>query len=184
MSDQIEITRPSDPNSNEKFDVKAEIAKEVKEFEEKYREKSFSERNPALGKMINCQFCDRRHRSVIQCEQKFALDENEAPRTGANIPGQYPHQTRRGALGVMDNTKGKRVLPHHSHKLLQLVQLTQDMFPAEQPFWPTPVEAMRRARTLAGRILRKKARLIANLRRRRQHVSRAINRGLAVSGSR
>jgi len=166
------------------LDIKAEVAKAIQEFEEEHRAKSFSKRNPALGKMIKCQICNRRHRANVVCFQQFALDKNKIPRTGANIPGQYPHQTRRGALGVMNNTKGKRVLAHHSHKLLQLVQLTKDMFPAEQPFWKTPEEAMRRARILAGRILRKKARQEANFRRRQQHISRHINRGLLAPGTR
>lgn len=166
------------------FNVSEAVKKAVAEFEEEYRVKSFSQRNPAFGKMINCPVCDRRHRNAVPCVQRFALDKNEFPRTGANIPGQHPNQTRRGALGVLDNTKGKRILPHHSSRLLQLVQLTQDMFPSEQPFWPTPVEAMHRGRTLAGRFLRKRVRLEGDARRERQHVSRSINRGLLSPGSR
>jgi len=168
---------------NVHMNAQNDLAAAIKNFEDEHKEKSFSGRHSELGKMMKCQICNRRHRSAIECIQRFALDENEIPRTGSNIPGQA-HQTRRGALGVLDNSKGKRILPHHSSQLLQLVQLTQDMFPAEQPFWPTPEEAMRRARTLSGRILRRKRARIDRAVQRQQDVSRRINVGLLAPGSR
>lgn len=39
------------------------------------RGRSYSGRNPHLGKMINCQFCGLRHReNERKCEQKFAVE--------------------------------------------------------------------------------------------------------------
>lgn len=41
----------------------------VEKFHKAFRQRSFSERNPELGKMIKCALCGRRHRET-QCHMK------------------------------------------------------------------------------------------------------------------
>jgi hypothetical protein len=53
-------------------DLNLQIA--VDQFEQAFRDRSFSERNPELGKMIKCDGCGLRHRSSIIHERKFATD--------------------------------------------------------------------------------------------------------------
>lgn len=42
------------------------LAKE--NFEKAFKQRSFSERNPELGKMIKCQLCGQRHRDSVKHE--------------------------------------------------------------------------------------------------------------------
>lgn len=54
--------------------VSGELAGAVAGFEKGFRQRSFSGRNPTLGKMIKCLLCGLRHRET-EChvkEQKFA----------------------------------------------------------------------------------------------------------------
>src|SRR5690242_6541951 len=61
-----------------------EMLAAVAAFEEGRRVKSFSERNPELGKMINCAVCSRRHRSSKVCAPVYTTtmkDENGVEQT-------------------------------------------------------------------------------------------------------
>jgi hypothetical protein len=51
----------------------AALSDAVANFEKELKRRSFSGRNPELGRMIKCGVCRRRHReSERRCEQKFA----------------------------------------------------------------------------------------------------------------
>lgn len=68
----------------------------VEQFEESFHDRSFSARNPELGKMIKCDGCGLRHRSSIVHERKFATDIRGVscePRIAQ--PKQYRHQANR-----------------------------------------------------------------------------------------
>ena len=66
--------------SEEKFQPIPEVEKAILEFREQQKEKSYSERHSELGRMLNCPFCDRRHRSIEACVQRFAKDKNGVER--------------------------------------------------------------------------------------------------------
>ena len=74
--------------------------------------------------------------------------------------------------------------PHLNKRNLQLVQMTQELFPNYESYFSDPMEAMRAARTEAGRILKKKEKKKARIKRRQQQVARKINFGLLPAGSR
>jgi hypothetical protein len=146
-----------------KFDVKQAVADAVAKFREDFTHRSFSARHPELGKMQNCAICQLRHRSSQICQQNIL-----APAA----------QTRKGILGATMFAK-KRLKPHHSHRLLQLVQLTQDLFPKYHPNQiQDPEKAMKAARGEALQTLRRRYHGFRKGLLARQHTSRQINRGL------
>lgn len=79
---------------------------------EEIRNRSFSGRNPELGKMIKCQFCGlRHHQNERKCEQKFATDENGVE-YGKLMPSEgLTGFTARQMLGAQRFAK-KRIHPH------------------------------------------------------------------------
>lgn len=109
------------------------LADAVSKFQAEQYSKSFSERNPDLGKMIKCQICTRRHRSSQVCEQRFALYEDDtpvmAPLTGKSFlrsVGQLP----------------KRINRHPNKFGLQLIERTRIVFHRDfPPIEDTPEEA-------------------------------------------
>jgi hypothetical protein len=118
--------------------------------------------------MLNCKVCSRRHRSSIVCEQHIL------------VPAA---QTRKGIYGAQSFAK-KRIRPHHSHKLLQLVQLTQTLFPKYYPRIEEPEKAMKAARGEARLMLLRGIRATRNIQTQMQHRSRQINAGLVDGGTR
>lgn len=73
-----------------------DLSKAVEKFEESFHDRSFSGRNPELGKMIKCDGCGLRHRSSIIHERKFATDIHGVscePRVAQ--PLRYRHQANR-----------------------------------------------------------------------------------------
>ena len=154
-----------------------ELAAAVAKFEEQQRLKSFSERHPDLGKMIDCRLCGRRHRegdplakeSRAHGEQKFG--DVEIPSRSVTF-------------------KKQRINPHHNDKVRRFVRLTKKIFDEDiAPYFhaETPEEQenlVRRAQRRAAHILRKfwiKPRIA---RKHTQDVSRRVNRGLLPGGSR
>lgn len=82
-------------------------------------DRSFSGRNPELGKMIKCQVCGRRHRSSIECKQIFKqlwvdedLETGELSIQYAMVP--LPEQNQKSYKAVLGAApfKGKRLKPH------------------------------------------------------------------------
>jgi hypothetical protein len=68
------------------------------------RERSFSGRHPELGRMINCQFCDTRHReNERKCSQTFAVELTPTK--------DREHLTHKQIFGASRFAK-KRLNPH------------------------------------------------------------------------
>lgn len=159
------------------LDAKTEsLAKALANAVKALRSRSFSERNPQLGKMIKCQVCLRRHREP-QCKPVYGVgrfDPEAKPLVAA--------ETRRGIVGAKQFAK-RRFNPHFSKWRLQLVELTKALFPQHNIYLPDPTEAMRSARKEAGRILKKKWVTDRKLKRRQQDISRRINAGLENPGT-
>jgi hypothetical protein len=149
----------NDNTEDSKLDVKQLVADAVAKFREEHAEKSFSQQHPELGKMLNCKICSRRHRSSIVCEQHIL------------VPAA---QTRKGIYGAQSFAK-KRIRPHHSHARLELVQMTQDLFPKYFPRIEDAEKAMLAARGEAQAVLSRKSRLRRHKLVLQQHRSRQIN---------
>jgi hypothetical protein len=139
----------------EKF-VKPEIAKAIADIREKQKDKSFSERHPELGKMINCPLCDRRHRTSEICLQRFAKTE-EGIELVARGHGHH---------------KG-RINRHWNKRSLELVDLTRRLI----IFYPNGDEDVKKARSAAINILRRKWHARSQQIQQQQKLSRKINRG-------
>ena len=129
-------------------------------FKQEFKNRSFSGRNVELGKMINCQVCQTRHRSSKTCQTVYV--------------SEVPH-TKNGLYGAK-SFKGRRLMPHHNQKNLQLLERTRLLFANYSHL--EPQKAMEAARTQARRELRSERAAIAKAKRNQQHVSRMINRGL------
>jgi hypothetical protein len=154
--------------NNLQADITKSVADAAAKFRLDYTKKSFSVRHPELGKMIKCQVCLRRHRSSITCEQKILTPAA---------------QTRKGIRGAQAFAK-KRIRPHHSHARLELVQMTQDLFPKYFSRIEDAEKAMQAARGEAQAVLSRKSRLRRHKLVLQQHRSRQINAGLFSGGIR
>jgi hypothetical protein len=161
--------------NNAETDVKKLVADAIAKFREEHVGLSYSQRHPELGKMVNCPLCFRRHRSVIVCQQVFTIILDRGPNERV-VEERRAANTRKGVNGSQAFAK-KRIRPHHSHKLLELVQLTQTLFPKYFPRIVEPEKAMRAARGEAQAVLSKKSRAFRRVAQTQQHKSRRINRG-------
>jgi hypothetical protein len=124
----------------------------VERYKARFEARSYSERHPELGKMLKCQICLTRHRSLKVCRQKFATDTHDPRPEGEKKLLVASQTTIKGVWGALGFAK-KRRKPHHSHALLRLVQRTQDLFPKYYPDQINdPEKAMKAARgeALAG----------------------------------
>ncbi len=177
-----------------------ELQAVVTETLKKLQGRSFSQRHPELGKMVNCQVCKTRHRtSERKCEQVFTyrVGDYELYRRDAKgdlvpdyrtsmRPDEKP--TKRQVVGTAA-FKGKRLRPHPSKFNLQLVQRTRSIFlgfgysvedkiPTEKAELEKFEKDLKRARVLAARQIRRERELSDREIRRRQDQSRRINQGL------
>jgi hypothetical protein len=114
MSDEQEVL--------ESPSISEELKQAIAEFRETFKERTFSQRHPELGKMINCYVCGLRHRSAQVCEQRFAKvrvgDTDQTRQTGPVNP------KRRYGMG-----SNKRINPHWNRKRLMVVDLTRQLLP-------------------------------------------------------
>lgn len=107
--------------SDEKIDTLENVPTEagIKAAEEALqaiRDRSFSGRNPHLGKMINCQFCGTRHRQNERtCAQKFA-EENGVVYGELAPPEGLTQLTKKQVLGAAMFAH-KRLNPHSNRYL-------------------------------------------------------------------
>jgi hypothetical protein len=112
--DQVDITGTVNQNGAyevlETPGISEETKQAIAKFQETFKERTFSQRHPELGKMINCHVCGMRHRSAQVCEQKFAV--------GPVNP------KRRYGMG-----SNKRINPHWNRKRLMIVDLTRQLLP-------------------------------------------------------
>jgi hypothetical protein len=155
--------------------------------------RSFSDRHPELGKMVNCRVCSTRHRvNERKCEQKFTYTigdyehfvENEA---GELVP-DYRTVPRAGERPTMKQTLGqaafvkKRFNKHPSKIKLQLIERTRRVFLELGFDLDETAEVfqknLQRAKVIAAREIRAERELKDRAARRRADVSRRINRGL------
>ena len=159
------------------FDVKKAVQDAVAKFREDFKDKSFSERHPELGRMINCRVCLQRHRSSTICTQEFAASPQFETGEGEPILLIARQDTMKGVYGAK-NVKGKRLKPHHSHKLLRLVQETKKLFPLYYPArYDDAKKAMQAARGQALKMLIRQDDSFRKIRRDIKAESRRINRG-------
>lgn len=127
----------------------------IEGFKKRFEARSFSERHPELGKMLKCQICLTRHRSSKVCTQRFAVGTHDPRPEGEKVLLVASQTTRKGLYGAAQFAK-KRIKPHHSHRMLRLVQMTQDLFPKYYPGQiDDPAKAMHAARGEAHAILRR-----------------------------
>lgn len=176
------------------------------------RNRPFSERHPELGKMINCQFCNTRHRqNERKCEQKFTnvagdfeyFREHLDEKTGEIVlvpdlrTAQRPFEkpTKRQVNGALAFQK-KRHHPHPSKIKLQFIERTRKIFEERgfalekadeqtgEQFNEQFQKDLHRARIVAARQLRKERELSDRELRRRRDQARRINLGLKLGRNR
>lgn len=139
----------------------------IKRLREEIHDRSFSQRHPELGKMMNCRVCDTRHRASQVCHQRFVVELT--PPEG--LTGLTKNQIYGRAMFAK-----KRVLQHHSHRLLEIVRLTREIFPKYETRLE-PEAAVKLARKRAVEKFFRLYRLDRKARNARQAESRRINRG-------
>jgi hypothetical protein len=159
-----------------KQDIQKLVAEAVAKFREEHAGKTFSQRHPEAGKMVKCHVCSRRHRSTIVCQQVFTTVIDRGPNERIVEERRAP-QTRNGVYGSQAFAK-KRIRPHHSQRLLELVQLTQTLFPKYFPRIEDPEKAMKAARGEAQAVLSRKSRAHRRVAQTQQHESRLMNRSI------
>lgn len=202
MSDEL---TPVPETQEEPFVPTPELLAEIVAATKILRNRPFSQRHPELGKMINCQFCNTRHRAnERKCEQKFTnvvgdfeYFREEETKDGETIlvpdlrtairPDEKP--TKRQVNGAAYFHK-KRHHPHPSKIKLQFIERTRAVFEAEgfslektegqtvEEFNTQFQKDLHRARIGAARQLRKERRFSSRAVRRVQDTSRRINKGL------
>jgi hypothetical protein len=145
------------------------LKKAMAAAEKAIRSRSFADRNPQLGKMINCPVCDRRHRGSI-CTPQYATVTYELTNGEEETVELFASPTK----------KKPQKLVHPSKYKLQLVQLTQRLFPLHAPYLTDPVECMKASRNDAYRIIIKGIKLASKLYRGQRRVANQINQGLAT----
>jgi hypothetical protein len=146
---------------DQKPDIKKLVTDAIAKFRDDYEHKNYSARHPELGKMVSCKICGLRHRSAKVCQERIAVPTAE---------------TRKGVYGAAQFNK-KRIRPHHSHRLLRVVQLTQDLFPKYYPdYISDPTKAMQAARGEAIETLVRAEKKVRKAVRQRQQESRKVNR--------
>jgi hypothetical protein len=92
------------------------------------RQRSFSGRNPELGKMVKCQVCGRRHRASEVHEQKFAIKNKQ----GIDYKRPSPAgQTLKGVLGAATFAK-RRLRPPLNWRQNLIVQLVNENLPVDE----------------------------------------------------
>jgi hypothetical protein len=133
--------------------------------------------------MINCYVCDQRHREPVCVPKYYEIEYEMSDGTTEKVEMIASQTTRKGVYGAAAFAK-KRFLPHHSKKNLQLVQLTQQLYPQHAVYYPQPEDAMKEARKEARRLLKKRRNAQRKIKAAQQEIARSINFRLAIPGSR
>lgn len=161
------------------------------------RGRSFSERHPELGKMINCPVCDCRHRSSIECVPIYAVGKYDPEKRVLIAP-----KTRKGIVGAAAFAK-KRICSHRNAITLQVLERANRLFdaavlragkdlppvieriqytpPEHMPSWQPD---MARYTRQAFQEIREKREVRRRIKRQQQQVARGINFGLVTPGTR
>lgn len=187
------------------FNVSEELKKAIEAANSTIEARSFSERHPELGKMINCQVCRRRHRATNvaykkkgkvvalhnKCEQVFTnrVGDYELFREDAKgelVPDYrtaiHPDSrpTSKQVMGRASVAK-KRFHPHPSKIKLLFVERVREVFvnlgfDIDEKDKEVFSKNLQRARVVAARQLRKEYSLSSRRVRIMQDTSRRINR--------
>jgi hypothetical protein len=158
-----------------------QVAKAVSEFAESFASRSFSQRHPELGRMLNCAVCSLRHRSSQICHQRHVVQ--------LVPPDGLTGLTRFQVMGRAAFAK-KRINPHYSKKRQQLLQRTIELYPLHEGMYASTEKysaelvAMHAARREARESLEKMRAEKRSIRQSAKHRSRRINRGLIQGNSR
>ena len=109
------------------------------EFEKQHAGKSFSERYPELGKMINCYVCGLRHRAAKVCTPVYATSKTETVEAedGSIVPAPMmaSQLTRKGVYGA-EHCKG-RILKHRNRWGLMVLDRATQYYRKEMSFYPS-----------------------------------------------
>jgi hypothetical protein len=104
--------------------LQAQIAKFINDR----RAKSYTDRNPQLGKMYKCAICGDRHYSTKICTPVYATHDKEGdPYFEDESPVLASQTTRKGVLGAASVAK-QRFRPHRHPLTLELLHLTNLFF--------------------------------------------------------
>ena len=173
----------------------SEVAKATLRYHAEHYAKSYSERNPGLGKMTRCgnPGCVLgRHRSaVVHADLTYSTAHYELDaETGLQLPEDektilIAPKTRNGLMGAA-RFKG-RILQHRHPRTLEAKQLADELFDADLEFaesfpnyQPDITHSVREAIRIINTRLQKRARKA----QKAADLSRRINRGLANPGLR
>ena len=181
-----------------------ELKKQIADALAAIRSKSFTDRNPYLGKMINCYVCGNRHYSSKVCEPVYATHdrhgdpyfEDESPLVIDPRNATDPIVQRNAIFGASP-FKGKRILPHRHPVTLEILNRAYETFDEHVEFLiemnaifglsegeieeqPDMTVHVRNARAFVFDRIDRKTRKA----QRQADISRRINRGLAKPGAR
>ena len=171
--------------------VSSEVLKLIGKVIENVQHKSYAQRHPELGKMMNCQVCGRRHFSSQVCKQRFAVrhieeDVETGERTvvyATAIPADKK-PTRNQVLGAK-MFKGRRIKPHVSRTKLMMIEKVRKLLENVEINLDSKEfqDQLKLARKMAEREIRHQDHIKADRLRRQQDLSRRINRGLVIPGT-
>ena len=112
------------------------------EFEKQRAGKSFSERYPELGKMINCYVCGLRHRAAKVCTPVYATSKTETVEAedGSIVPAPMmaSQLTRKGVYGAKQFAR-QRILKHRNRWSLMVLDRATQYYRKEMSFYPSIV---------------------------------------------
>ena len=166
------------------------------------RAKSYAGRNPSLGRMIKCAVCGNRHYSSKACEPRYAThDRHGDPYFEDGSPlvinvedidnpivERHQRQIQRAIFGVAAFAK-KRLNPHLHPRVNEILHRANEGFNEETKtnesfglnhYQPDVTEHVRAAKNIVLERRDRKSRKA----QKQADISRRINRGLALPGSR
>lgn len=132
----------------------------IADFVNAHRAKSFGDRNPHLGKMKNCHVCSKRHHSSVHCTASYAThDRHGDPYYEDGTPMIAPLPDQQPVTPVMQRN----------------CAIGRAAFARKR--W-APHQHLNKSQVLERNAAKNKRK------RRQSDVSRRINAGLAIPGSR
>lgn len=170
MVDTENVATQADDVVSEQANAASEdLLKAVESFKQSFRDRSFSGRNPDLGKMIKCRVCTRRHRSSQVCEYQFA--KVRVSHSKENYRQTEPMNPKpRYSIGPKN-----RMNPHFSKRRLILVQRVKEFIEA----MPGSEDFATEVRDLTFQNLKRNWKLKSKKYRDTQKQSRTINRAIS-----